>query len=386
MMSAILSAEAFAMSKTFDVLIVGAGIVGAACARELAEAGMAVGIVERETVGSGATAAGMGHIVAMDDSPAQLRLTRYSQLLWDALIQEAPQAHEYTRSGTIWVATDEEEMRAVHAKHALFSAQAIPSEVLGINQLYAQEPRLRPGLAGGLLVPGDGVVYPPRSAASLLKSAERQGARLLTGTVTRLHKEGVELVDGQIITGGAVVIANGACATDLLPELPVRPKKGHLVITERYPGFVHHQLVAMDYVKNAHATSGDSVAFNVQPRGTGQILIGSSRQFDAPNHDIDHTILSKMLASALAYLPGLDQLKCIRCWTGLRAATPDGLPLIGPHPSQPGLWLATGHEGLGITTAPATAHLLAAQLLGRQPALPFEPYLPTRTFQGATHE
>lgn len=384
-MNEILSAGAFAMSKAFDALIIGAGIVGAACAYELAAAGLSVGIVERDTIGSGATAAGMGHIVVMDDSLAQLRLTRYSQTLWDALAQEAPADHEYTRCGTIWVATDEDEMEAVRTRHTLFSTNGVPSEILDAPQLYAHEPHLRPGLAGGLLVPGDGVVYPPRSAASLIRAAEQFKTSVLYGTVTRLVEEGVELANGQVIRSGIVVIANGACATELVPELPIRPKKGHLVITDRYPGFVRHQLVELGYVKNAHAASGDSVAFNVQPRGTGQVLIGSSRQFNAPGNEIDYAILSNMLACALAYLPELGQLNCVRSWTGFRAATPDGLPLIGPHPERSGLWLATGHEGLGITTAPATAHLLADQLLGRSPAIPIEPYLPIRTFLEKKH-
>ncbi|GCE09387.1 NAD(P)/FAD-dependent oxidoreductase [Dictyobacter aurantiacus] len=373
------------MSKAFDVIIVGAGIVGAACAYELATAGISVGIIERDAIGSGATAAGMGHIVVMDDSLAQLRLTRYSQLLWDALVQEAPADHEYMRCGTIWVAADEDELEAVSAKHALFRANGIPSEVLDASQLYTHEPHLHPALSGGLLVPGDGVVYPPRSAAALIRAAEQFKTSVLHGTVTRLVEGGVEMADGQVVRGGIVVIATGACATDLLPELPIRPKKGHLVITDRYPDFVRHQLVEMGYIKNAHATSGDSVAFNVQPRGTGQVLIGSSRQFDAPGNEIDYTILSRMLACAQAYLPDLGQLNGVRCWTGQRAATPDGLPLIGPHPERAGLWLATGHEGLGITTAPATARLLADQLLGRSPALPIEPYLPQRTFLEEQH-
>jgi glycine/D-amino acid oxidase-like deaminating enzyme len=92
-----------------------------------------------------------------------------------------------------------------------------------------------------------------------------------------------------------------------------------------------------------------------------------------------------MLRSALNYLPGIGLLSCIRVWTGLRAATPDGLPLIGPHPTLSGVWLATGHEGLGITTALATAKLLAAQITGRAPEIPAEPYLPSRPFAEAVH-
>ena len=77
-------------------------------------------------------------------------------------------------------------------------------------------------------------------------------------------------------------------------------------------------------------------------------------------------------------MPGLAGLRIIRSWTGLRPATPDGHPLIGPHPGRPGVWLAAGHEGLGITTCFATARLLADQILGRASAIGVEPYLPAR--------
>jgi glycine/D-amino acid oxidase-like deaminating enzyme len=80
----------------------------------------------------------------------------------------------------------------------------------------------------------------------------------------------------------------------------------------------------------------------------------------------------------LSYIPDLAQLNAIRCWTGLRAATPDSLPLLGPHPKREGLWLAVGHEGLGITTAPASARLLAAHITGCTPDIDPTPYLAQR--------
>jgi glycine/D-amino acid oxidase-like deaminating enzyme len=164
----------------------------------------------------------------------------------------------------------------------------------------------------------------------------------------------------------------------------VRKRKGHLVITDRYPGFVHHQLVELGYLKSAHSMTADSVAFNVQPRKTGQLLIGSSRQFGAEHGEIDTQMLTRMLRRAQEYMPGLASLVAIRSWTGFRAATPDKLPLIGPCPEDPRLYLATGHEGLGITTSLATGKLIADQLLHRTPAIPVEPYLPGR--KHAAHE
>src|SRR5208282_6443144 len=111
------------MSRTPDVLVVGAGIVGAACAYELAKEKIKVAVVEAVGVGTGATAAGMGHIVAMDDSEAQFALTAYSQSLWNGLAGELPPSVEYHRCGTIWVAADGEEMAVVSRKRDYYAAR-----------------------------------------------------------------------------------------------------------------------------------------------------------------------------------------------------------------------------------------------------------------------
>jgi glycine/D-amino acid oxidase-like deaminating enzyme len=137
-------------------------------------------------------------------------------------------------------------------------------------------------------------------------------------------------------------------------------------------------LVELGYLKSAHVVSADSVAFNVQPRKNGQMLIGSSRQFGAEHKEVDEQIMQRMLRRAQEYLPALAQASAIRAWTGFRAATPDKLPLIGPWPADPSIYLATGHEGLGIATSLATARLLADQLTGRSSAIAIEPYLPSR--------
>jgi glycine/D-amino acid oxidase-like deaminating enzyme len=161
----------------------------------------------------------------------------------------------------------------------------------------------------------------------------------------------------------------------------LRYKKGHLLITDRYPNFIRHQLVELGYIKSAHASDGDSVAFNLQPRPTGQVFIGSSRQFDVTHKEIDTDILRKMLAQATSYVPALANLKAIRAWTGFRAATPDGLPYIGPHPSRKNVWMATGHEGLGITTSLATAEILKDQICQQTSRIAVEPYWPSRDLQ-----
>jgi glycine/D-amino acid oxidase-like deaminating enzyme len=370
----------------YDVVIVGAGIVGGACADEFARRGMRVAIVDRDVVGGGASAAGMGHIVVMDDSEAQFALTRYSQQLWQTLRSELPDDVEYEQSGTIWVAADEEEIAEVLRKREFYAQRDVPTKVLDSQALRRAEPNLRDGLAGGLLVVQDAVLYPPCAARFLIEQAQKRGAELrLAASVVGMGAGRVRLSDGVEIVGRIIVNAAGAWAPDLTAGVEIKKRKGHLVITDRYPGFLRHQLVELGYLKSAHSVSRDSVAFNVQPRRTGQILIGSSRQYGAEHKDVDQHMLTRMLQRAQEYMPGLCSMSAVRTWTGFRAATADKLPLIGPWPGDESLFLATGHEGLGITTSLATARILADQITGTKPEIPIEPYLPSRAAKEFTH-
>lgn len=372
-----------AASKTFDVVVIGAGIVGAACARECARAGLRTAVVESGFVGGGATSAGMGHIVVMDDSEAQFALTRYSQQLWHELAPELPSDVEYMACGTIWVATDDQEMQEVRRKQQHYGACHVPTHILDSRALYEAEPHLRPGLLGALLVPEDLVIYAPCAARFLMRQAQAHSCDLYLDKVVEIRDGNVVLGKGGVLHAGAIVNAAGTWAPQLTPGLEMRPRKGQLVITDRYPGFVRHQLVELGYLKSAHTLTAESFAFNVQPRMTGQLLIGSSRQFGVEDKAVDNHIVAGMLARACQYLPELASMSAIRCWTGFRAATPDKLPLIGKCPGHERLYLATGHEGLGITTSLGTARLLLDQLLQRAPAIPAEPYLPSRNLEFA---
>lgn len=364
------------------VAVVGAGIVGAAVAEALALDGHRVTVVDKSPPGGGATAAGMGHVVVMDDSPAQIALTAYSQKLWDE--RDLPSSGERLKCGTLWVAADDEEMSEVGRKAAFYAERGVAADVLDERALYDAEPNLRAGLAGGLRVPGDSVVYPPPIAALMLETVKQHGGDVRIGQgAVALGGGRVTLADGTDIECDVAVNAAGAHAAELTPGIQLVPRKGHLVITDRYPGFVRHQLVELGYLKSAHQSSGDSVAFNVQPRPTGQLLVGSSRQYGDATRAVDYALLGKMLARAVAYMPRLAELSATRVWTGLRAATPDMLPLIGPSPDDATVWLATGHEGLGITTALGTARLVADSLAGRTPAIAPEPYLPARQWEAA---
>jgi D-hydroxyproline dehydrogenase subunit beta len=366
-----------------DAIVIGAGIVGAACAHALAREGMRVLVLDARYPAGGSTAAGMGHLVVMDDTPEQLALTALSTTLWRELAAELPREVEYEPCGTIWVAADGEQLDAVRAKHRSYAERGIASEVLDARALADLEPNLRFGLAGGLLVPGDGVLYQPRVTLWLLARARDAGAEVRSGCrVDRIGEHAVHCGD-EVLRADVIVNAAGADAPSLTPGLPIVPRKGHLAITDRYPGFVRHQLVELGYLASAHTMTTESVAFNVQPRATQQVLVGSSRELVGWDASTNRRVLAKMLARASEFMPALASLSVIRTWTGFRPATPDKLPLIGAWPAAPGLWIAAGHEGLGITTSLGSARLLADLIAGRTPPIDATAFAPTRALAAA---
>lgn len=405
------------MTRRPDAVVVGAGIVGAACALALAREGLRVLVLESGFAGGGATAAAMGHLVVMDDSEAQFALTAWSLRLWAELACELPADCEDDPCGTLWLAAREDEMERVRAKAGYYRARGVAAEVLDAAQLAAAEPRLRGGLAGALRVPGDRVIYPPNAVRFLLARAADHGAELWERFFVSRVAAGVVEGHGERIAAPLVINAAGAAAPDLTPGLPIVPRKGHLVITDRHPGFCRHQLVELGYLDSAHghrreepaapatgattaaattaagattATGAEaaaapaaaampaSVAFNVQPRATGQVLIGSSRELVGLDRSHNHRLERRMIVRALDFLPRLGGVAALRGWIGFRPATPDNLPLIGPWPEVPGLWIAGGHEGLGITTSLATARLLADLVCGRQPEIDASSFAPDR--------
>ena len=366
-----------------DAIVVGAGIVGAACAAALARDGWRVTVLDRAFAAAGTTSVGMGHVVVMDDSPEQLALTAYSAQLWRDLRPQLDARAEFDACGTLWIAEDAIQLDAVEQKKATYRAARVAADVIDARELREAEPGLREDLLGALLVPDDAVIYPPGATIQLLDLARRSGATVREGVdVREIVPNGVRC-GSETLHADIVVNAAGAAAPALTPGLPILPRKGHLAITDRYPDLCRHQIVELGYLTSAHAMTSESVAFNVQPRSTGQVLIGSSRELVGWDPSLNHAILGRMLARAAQLMPALRDVSIIRTWTGFRPATPDKLPLIGRWDPVPGVWVAGGHEGLGITMSLATAEIIADQIAGRAPQVDAAPFSPMRVLSQA---
>jgi glycine/D-amino acid oxidase-like deaminating enzyme len=324
----------------------------------------------------------MGHIAVEDGSPTQFALTRISQQLWREAMGELPENVEYDECGTLRIATGEEQMSAARRTQELFAKHRIASFLLDPAQTAEAEPNLRTGLAGSLLVPGDAMIYPPCAASALLDRA-REGriAIRLNEEVASVSPGEITVRDGTKIIAKHIVIACGLWSPKFCAGISLVPCRSHLVETDRYPRFVRRKIIELGAPEDAAAT------FDIQPRRTGQMLVGSSWQRGASDEAVDHEILGRMLAHARNFLPSFGGMSVVRAWTGTHVVTPDGFPLIGPCPGHDKIWLATGHGQTGVTTALATARLLLDQLLNRKSAIPLEPYLPSRfAKQGASND
>lgn len=210
--------------KQCDVIVIGAGIIGAACAWQLAKRGQSVTLIDDGQ--PGATAAGMGHLVCMDDDPAELALSAWSLERWRAITPRMPNNCAWRGCGTLWLAESEEEMAVAGDKQRRMAGHQVHSELQTPQQIAGREPLLRGGLAGGLWVPGDGIVYAPNVARWLITDAGNH-LTCLRDSVQTIEEPQVLLASGQRLQARAIVVACGLEANALLAENWLRPKKAN---------------------------------------------------------------------------------------------------------------------------------------------------------------
>lgn len=375
------------MQLTCDVVIVGAGMVGAACALYASRAGLDVIVVDRGPVAGGTTGAGEGNLLVSDKEPGpELELALLSGTLWTELAGELGDLIEYEAKGGVVVAAAPGALTALERFAAGQRAAGVRTETLDADRLRELEPYLAPGLAGGVHYPQDAQVMPTLAAAHLLRVS---GARVSTGrTVTGVLRGADGAVRGVRTDHGdvhapAVVNAAGTWGGELAAlagvRLPVLPRRGFVLVTEPLPRRIRHKVYAADYVADV---ASDSAALQTSPvvEGTaaGPVLIGASRERVGFDRSFALPVVRALAAGATRLFPFLSDVRAVRAYLGFRPYLPDHLPAIGPDPRAPGLHHACGHEGAGIGLATGTGQLIAQVLSGQAPALDLTPFAPER--------
>ncbi|MGQ4486204.1 NAD(P)/FAD-dependent oxidoreductase [Streptomyces sp. SAS_281] len=376
--------------QPLDVVVVGAGAVGAACAYYATRSGLSVAVADGGPVAGGTTGAGEGNLLVSDKPPGpELALARLSAALWQELSGVLPGAVEYERKGGLVVAADERSLATLTATAAGQCGAGVRTTAVAPHELPELEPHLAPGLAGGVLYPEDAQVQPALAAAHLIRAARDAGAALHTGRPVTAVLTGPTGVVRGVRTGAgdllapAVVNATGVRGGEFAAlagvELPVLPRRGFVLVTEPLPPLIRHKVYAAEYVADV---SSASAALQTSPvvEGTpaGPVLIGASRERVGFDRTLSVPVISRLAEAAAALFPVLGTARVLRAYHGFRPYLPDHLPAIGPDRRVPGLFHACGHEGAGIGLAPATAALVTAAIRGEAPPLDAEPFRPDR--------
>lgn len=376
-----------------DVVVIGAGVVGGACALAAARTGLQVEVLDRGPVAGGTTGAGEGNLLVSDKPPGpELDLALLSLRLWTEIDEHVRTVtgggFELEFKGGLVVAADAAALPglaelAVGQRSAGVEAVEVPAA-----DLIHHEPNLTRDLAGAVLYPQDAQVQPMLAAARMLQAARRSGARVRTGVpVTGMMRDGERVVGVRTSQGdipaGAVINAAGTWGGQVAAlagvHLPVLPRRGVILVTQPLPPLVRHKVYAAEYVADvASDDAGLESSAVVEGTRAGTVLIGASRERVGFERATPLPVVRRLAAQAVRLFPVLADVTLLRTYAGFRPYCPDHLPVIGADPRAPGLLHACGHEGAGVGLAAVTGHLLARVLTGADPGLDLDHFRPDR--------
>jgi glycine/D-amino acid oxidase-like deaminating enzyme len=384
--------ESTAMPTTADVVVVGAGIVGAACAHALARAGRRVVVLERDLPVSATSAHGEGNILVSDKGPGpELDLARHARGLWEQIVAELEDelgpdfpSLEFEPKGGLVVATTAEGADPLRSFAASQRAAGVVAYDLQPREALQLEPWLNPGITAAIHYPEDAQVQPVVAAEAMLASARRAGARVISRTAVRGAVRdgdrivGIETESGRI-AAGAVVNAAGPWAREVSTALgspvDVRPRRGMVLVTTRMPQRVFHKVYDGDYFgATQSADAALQTSSVIESTRGGTVLIGSSREQVGFDEALRVEVLQELAGKAQRVFPFLADAAVMRTYGGFRPYVPDHLPIIGADPRLPGLWHATGHEGAGVGLSVATGRLIHALMDGAATDLDPRPF------------
>jgi glycine oxidase len=365
--------------ETPDVLIIGGGIIGCALARELAHAHLQVIVVERGLVGSGASSAAAGLLSpafgAVPTGPLA-DLCYQSAAMYETWIEELRledcQDVGFRRHGLleVWRDRREEEQGRRNLDH-LPSGYA--AAVLSVDEIRRLEPNLAGATVGGVLYPNDAQVDAARLTQTLARICHLAGATIHENQpVMRVAREGDRITAVHTVSSsywpGIVVVAAGAWSGGLAEamglDLPTHPVKGQLLQAQARVSPVRRPV---------HAGSALFV-----PLADGSLVLGVTVEDVGFDEQVTLHGVGAIIRDTCALYPGVAGLPLARAWAGLRPATPDGLPYMGPLEPLSNLWVSTGHFRKGILLAPLCGQLVAQSILADEVDAALLPFKPTR--------
>lgn len=379
------------MAHTYDVVIIGAGITGAASAYFAASRGLRVLVIDRGSIASGTSSRCEGNLLVSDkDLGPELELALYAQDVWRTDLAEHADVWEYEAKGGIMVAPDEATMTQLRALSDHQRAMGITVEELPDSAALREfEPYLNPAMVGGAFYPQDSQVQPLLATHHLLRLARGFGARVMTHTpVVGIERSGARVTGVRTpdrrISADVVLNCAGPWSGEVAQlagdaSVPVMPRKGFVLVSQPVPVTIHHKVYSASYVGDVASGDADlQVSPVVEGTPSGTILLGSSRERVGFDESFSSEAVARIARAGIELFPALADLALLRTYSGFRPFCPDHLPVIGPDARTPGLWHASGQEGAGIGLSVGIAKVLAQALCGEKTDLDLAPFRPER--------
>jgi glycine/D-amino acid oxidase-like deaminating enzyme len=387
------------MDKRWDVIVIGGGIIGLSCAYYLTQGGKSVLLLEKGDIGEGASTSCDDMIFLQSKKPGiMLTIAMESLNMYKQLAMDLPIDLEFeNRGGMVLI---ESESQLGHMQNFVQQQKALGLEVdlLDKNEARKLSPMISKHVLASTYSPMDSQVNPLLVMRGFIKVAVAKGLTILQHTpVTKLNspKPGhwqVTTADGTIYESDYVVNAAGAWSPQIAEltgiNLPIRPKRGQIAVTEAVPPFGKTNFWSADYIvmklNPEFAKERDpllneiGIGLSMSQSKSGTYFLGGTREFVGFDKSVDRTALRLILKEAARFFPALEHVHIIRTFSGFRPAPGDGKPYIGPVASQPGLYIAAGHEGDGIALAPYTGYAIAQMISSKKLAHDLSELSPAR--------
>ncbi|CAH9109740.1 unnamed protein product [Cuscuta epithymum] len=402
-------------SGSFDVVIIGSGIIGLSIARQfLLGSDLSVAVIDAAVPCSGATGAGQGYLWKVHKSPDtdKWELAERSHQLWVDLAKniefEGTDPSEilgWKKTGSLLVGRTSEESSILRRKVEKLCDAGMRAEFLTSSDLLSEEPALVLEKEGGAAYAPDDCQFDARRAVAFIEKGNRQfasegryaefyhePATSLLRSGNHREVEAVQTSKNILHSKKAVILAAGCWSGSLMHELikhhdieldlPIKPRKGHLLVIDNFKPFkLNHGLMEAGYVNHeslksapnsasAHTVQTTSVSMTATMNMSGGLILGSSRQLVGFNNEVDESIIKRIWEQAGEFFPMLrkESLEELRqnseVRVGLRPYCTDGKPVIGPVPGLSNLFVAAGHEGEGLSLAPGTAEMIVDMVMG----------------------
>jgi glycine oxidase len=355
-----------------DAIVIGGGVIGLSIARGLAGR-KSVLLLDRGPIGQGTSRAAAGMLTPLseaDDQGPFFQLSRASHALYDGFVAELEGETGldvgYSTEGLLSLAASEENAIDLQKRYEWQRRAGFPVELLSAGEVGKMEPLVTAPIRTAVFMPGERSVTPRSLVNALRESCLKRNVEIRTGLRVESVSQNAVHAGRQTLEGAAIVVASGVWSAEfsgLNPPIPVFPRKGQ-ILSLGMPAGAFRKMIRW----------GSSYFV---PRSTGELVVGATNEdagFDLSNTPAG---LGRLLMDAQRISSHAGEYPILETWTGLRPATPDGLPILGPS-RIPGVYYATGHYRNGVLLAPITAAIVSDLIDGRKPDLPVEAYAPSR--------